>query len=164
MDENKGIESVLTEDRVFPPSTEFSSGAHVSDLASYEALVARATEDPVGFWEEQAHSLEWAEKWTEPLTWKEPHAQWFVGGKINASVNCVDRHVKSGAGDKNAIIWEGEPGEVRKVTYRELAESVGRIGRVLDELGVKSGDRVAIYMPMIPEIAVAMHIALTSSV
>ena len=146
------IDVLLTENRRFPPPPEFAANALVSDPALYE----RASSDPEAYWAEQARALEWMEPWTTVLEWKPPRAQWFVGGKLNVSVNCVDRHVRTERRNKAAIIWEGEPGERRTLTYWDLYIEVNRFAAVLQGLGVAYGDRVAIYLPMIPEAAIAM--------
>ena len=150
------IDSTLKESRVFPPPPEFQEKAHIKSLDEYRALYKRSVEDPEGFWAEQAATLEWARKWDRVLEWKAPFAKWFVNGALNLSENCLDRHVAGPRKDKTAILWEGEPGEVRRLTYAELLKEVCRFANVLKGLGVKAGDRVGIYMPMIPEAAVAM--------
>ncbi len=150
------ITSVLKETRSFPPSAEFSKLAHIKSAAEYEALCKRASDDPDGFWAEQAESLTWFTRWTKVLNWREPHAEWFVGGKINASYNCLDRHLLGPRRNKAAIIWEGEPGDVRVLTYQMLHREVCKFANVLKEQGIKAGDRVAIYMPMVPEAVIAM--------
>jgi len=149
------ITSVLKETRSFPPSQEFADKAHVPSLAHYEKLFAQGRDDTEGFWAEQAESLHWFKKWTKVLDWQEPFAQWFVGGTINASVNCVDRHLEK-RGNKPAIIWEGEPGDTRVLTYKDLHVEVCKFANVLKSLGIMAGDRVTIYMPMVPEAAIAM--------
>ncbi|HEX2069521.1 MAG TPA: AMP-binding protein, partial [Actinomycetota bacterium] len=146
------IDALLTENRVFEPSPEFTSKALWNDPEIYE----RAARDPEGFWAEQAEALHWFQKWHRVMEWNPPWVKWFVGGTLNASYNCLDRHVESGGGDKVAFYWEGEPGEERTVTYRELFEEVCRFANGLKSLGVKKGDRVAIYLGMIPELPVAM--------
>jgi len=148
------IDTLLDEQRSFPPPPGFSSAAHVKDDAPYR----RARQDREGYWADWARQLEWFRPWDKVLEWKPPHARWFLGGTLNASVNCLDRHVRDGRADKVALIWEGEPEprEVRKLTYRELHGLVSRCANVLKGLGVKRGDRVAIYMGMVPEVAVAM--------
>jgi acetyl-CoA synthetase len=150
------IDSTLKESRVFPPPPEFQKKAHIKSLDEYRALYKRSVEDPEGFWAEQAATLEWTRKWDRVLEWNAPFAKWFVNGALNLSENCLDRHVAGPRKDKTAIIWEGEPGEVRRLTYAELLKEVCRFANVLKGLGVKKGDRVGIYMPMIPEAAVAM--------
>ena len=147
-----GISALLQEDRVFEPSAEFVQQASVKDAAVYE----EADRDPEGFWARFAHELEWSQPWRQVLEWKPPHAKWFVDGKINASVNCVDRHVRTARRNKAALIWEGEPGDRRTLTYWDLYQEVNRFANVLKGLGVGKGDRVAVYLPMIPELPVAM--------
>ncbi|HLS58110.1 MAG TPA: AMP-binding protein, partial [Paracoccaceae bacterium] len=146
------IAALLKEDRSFPPPPEFAAAANVKDPAVYD----RAAADPEKFWAEFAGELEWSTPWTRVLEWNPPHAKWFVGGKLNASVNCVDRHIRTWRRNKAAIIWEGEPGERRTLTYWELHRDVCRFANVLRKLGIQKGDRVAIYLPMIPELVVAM--------
>ena len=146
------IDALLKEDRRFPPPPEWTAHAAVSDPAIYQ----RAAADPEAFWADFARQLEWIRPWTEVLRWKPPNAQWFVGGKLNASVNCLDRHVRTARRNKAAIIWEGEPGDRRTLTYWDLFRQVSALANVLKSLGVKKGDRVALYMPLIPELAIAM--------
>jgi acetyl-CoA synthetase len=148
------IDTLLDEQRSFAPPSAFRSAAHVKDDTTYR----RAREDREGYWAAWARELAWFRPWERVLEWKPPHAKWFLGGKLNASVNCLDRHVQGGRGDKVALVWEGEPEprEVRKLTYRELHGLVCRFANVLKRLGVTRGDRVAIYMPMVPEVVVAM--------
>lgn len=146
------IEDYLSEVREFPPSPEFRSQALLTD----DSLARRAAEDWEGFWADQAGALDWFEKWHTVLEWNLPDAKWFVGGKLNVSYNCLDRHVAAGLGDRVAYYFEGEPGDTRTITYAELLADVERFANVLKDLGVRRGDRVAIYMPMIPELAVAM--------
>ncbi len=150
------IESVLTETRSFPPPVAFAATAHVSSMGAYEALYARAAEDPEAFWAEVAHGLHWAKPWDRVLDWKLPDAKWFVGGELNVSVNCVDRHAASARKNKAAIIFEGEPGDSRILTYGQLYREVCKAANALTALGVKAGDFVAIYMGMVPEAAIAM--------
>jgi acetyl-CoA synthetase len=150
------ITSVLKETRSFAPPAEFSAGAHVKSMAEYEALYQRAKADPEGFWAEQAKSLTWAKPSDRVLEWTEPHAKWFVGGQLNVSANCLDRHLAGPRADKPAIVWEGEPGDSRTLTYRQLHEEVCKFANVLLSLGIQPGDRVTIYMPMVPELAIAM--------
>jgi acetyl-CoA synthetase len=146
------IADLLQEDRTFPPPPAFRAQANVND----EGVYARAEKDPEGFWASFASELEWFTPWTTVLDWKPPHAKWFVGGTINASVNCVDRHVRGSRRNKAALIWEGEPGDRRTLTYFDLHRQVGQFANVLKSLGVKRGDRVALYLPLIPELAIAM--------
>lgn len=150
------IESTLSESRVFPPPAEFAARARVKSFEEYEQIYNRAAADPEAFWASVAEELHWFKKWDTILKWDAPHAEWFLGGKINASYNCVDRHLDSWRKNKAAIIWEGEPGEVRTLTYQQLHREVSRFANVLKKTGVVKGDRVALYMPLIPELAVAM--------
>ncbi|MBA3818253.1 MAG: acetate--CoA ligase [Deltaproteobacteria bacterium] len=153
---SQAIESVLTETRSFPPPAAFSETAHVKSAAEYEALYDRAARDPEGFWAERAGELAWATKWQRVLEWKSPDAKWFVGGTLNASVSCLDRHAASWRKNKAAIIFEGEPGDTRVLTYGQLHREVCKTANALTELGIRAGDFVAIYLPMIPEAAIAM--------
>ncbi|MBI2834710.1 MAG: acetate--CoA ligase [Acidobacteria bacterium] len=146
------LAALLKEDRRFPPPPWFSTTAHVADAGVYE----RAAADPEGFWDEWARELEWYRPWERVLDWTPPHAKWFVGGQINVTVNCIDRHVRGARRNKAAIIWEGEPGDHRTLTYFDLYREVTSFANVLKSLGVARGDRVAIYLPLIPELAVAM--------
>ena len=146
------IDVLLQENRKFPPSEEFRRQALISSPDIYD----QAARDPEGYWAKKASELEWMRKWDKVLDWKPPHAQWFIGGKINASVNCLDRHLNGPRRDARAIIWEGEPGDERTLTYAELHREVVRFGSALRSLGVGKGDRVAIYLPMIPEAAIAL--------
>ncbi len=146
------IEAYYLEDRIFPPPPGFAAEALVSDRSLYE----RAEADWQGFWAEQAQGLHWFQPWLSVCEWKLPFAQWFVGGTLNASYNCVDRHVEAGIGDRVAFHWEGEPGDTRTITYSDLLDQVQRCANVLKSLGVQRGDRVNIYLPMIPEAVVAM--------
>jgi acetyl-CoA synthetase len=145
-------DDLLREDRSFPPSAAFKAQAHVSDASIY----TEAERDPEGYWERFARELEWTSPWSRVLDWQPPHAKWFVGGRLNASVNCVDRHARGSRGTKPAIIWEGEPGDRRTLTYQDLLRDVSRFANVLKARGVQKGDRVAIYMPLVPELAIAM--------
>ena len=146
------IDALLDEQRSFPPSDKFRQEARVSDASVYK----KATEDSEGFWESFAKELEWIQPWHRVLEWKPPHAKWFVGGKLNVSVNCVDRHITSARRNKAALIWEGEPGDRRTLTYFDLYRQVSAFANVLKSLGVERGDRVALYMPLVPELAIAM--------
>ncbi|MBI3595220.1 MAG: acetate--CoA ligase [Nitrospirae bacterium] len=150
------IESHLKEKRVFKPSSLFSKSAHIKSLKNYKALYQQAEKNPEKFWGNLAKELDWFTPWKKVLQWKEPFAKWFVGGKLNVSYNCLDRHIKTWRKNKAAIIWEGEPGDTRTLTYQELYREVCKFSNVLKKLAVKKGDRVAIYMPMIPELAIAM--------
>ena len=146
------IDALLNETRKFPPPPAFRAAAHVGD----DKLHRRAEADPEAFWAAQAAELEWFKQWDRVLEWKPPHAKWFTGGKLNVSVNCVDRHIESWRRNKAALVWEGEPGDRRTLTYWDLYVEVRKFSNVLKKLGVKRGDRVAIYMPLIPEVAIAM--------
>ncbi len=146
------IDALLQETRRFPPSPEFTANANVRDPSVYQ----RAHDDPEGFWAEAANRLDWFQRWDKVLEWDAPWAKWFVGGKLNASYNAVDRHNKTWRCNKAAIIWEGEPGDSRVLTYRDLYREVNQFAAVLLDLGVTKGDRVAFYMPMIPELAIGL--------
>ena len=150
----QAIENLLREDRTFEPSPEFRAAALLSDGSIYERTASE--EGFRAFWTEEGNRLDWIEPWSELYTWEPPYAQWYVGGKLNVSANCLDRHVAAGLGDRVAYFWEGEPGETRTITYAELLEETCRLTNALRALGVKKGDRIAIYMPMIPELPVAM--------
>jgi acetyl-CoA synthetase len=150
--QDQGLSALLHEGRRFEPPKEL-----VAQANAQPGIYEEADADPVAWWEQQARSLEWAEPWTDVLDWKVPFAKWFVGGKLNASVNCLDRHVAAGRGDKVAFHWVGEPeGDTRDITYSQLLAMVCQAANALVELGVEAGDRVCIYMPMIPEAVVAM--------
>jgi acetyl-CoA synthetase len=153
---SSNITSVLKETRQFPPPAAFAARAHIKSVSEYERLWQQARDDPLGFWATQAESLSWFRKWDSVLVWDEPHAQWFVGGKINASYNCVDRHLEGPRKNKAAIIWEGEPGDTRVLRYQDLHREVCKFANVLKGLGIKAGDRVTLYMPMVPELVIAM--------
>ena len=150
------IESILREGRKFPPSAEFTSKAWVKGLAEYEALYRRAEQDPEDFWRECARELAWFKPFGKVLDWQYPFARWFVGGELNAAYNCLDRHLAGPRRNKVALIWEGEPGDSRVLTYQMLALEVARCANALKQLGVNKGDRVAIYMPLVPEAMIAM--------
>jgi acetyl-CoA synthetase len=145
------IENLGSESRTFPPSAEFAAQANAK-----AEIYDRAESDRLAFWETQARELTWQKPWDSVLEWKAPYAKWFVGGKLNASFNALDRHVLAGRGDRVALFFEGEPGDTRSITYADLLTDVKKAANALIEIGVKAGDRVAIYMPMIPEAAVAM--------
>ena len=153
---NTNLDSSLRENRVFAPPAEFAAKAHIKSLAEYEAMYRRSVEQPEEFWAEAAKELDWFAPWTKVLQGEAAHSKWFINGKLNLSHNCVDRHALGARKDKVALLWEGEPGEVRRLTYSELHEQVQRFANVLKGLGVKRGDRVAIYMGMSPELAIAM--------
>ncbi len=146
------IDALLKEDRRFPPSAEWRRTATVNDPDVYR----RAAADPEAFWAELARELDWIQPWSRVLEWKPPYAKWFIDGKLNIAANCVDRHVRTARRNKAAIIWEGEPGDRRTLTYWDLYQQVGAFANVLKSLGVKRGDRVALYLPMVPELAIAM--------
>ncbi|HEY9631884.1 MAG TPA: acetate--CoA ligase, partial [Coleofasciculaceae cyanobacterium] len=151
------IESILQEKRLFAPSPEFSQNAHIKSLEEYQQLYEKAKADPQKFWADLAEQeLHWFQKWDTVLDWQPPFAKWFIGGKINISYNCLDRHLTTWRRNKAALIWEGEPGDSRTLTYAQLHREVCQFANVLKQLGVKKGDRVGIYMPMIPEAAIAM--------
>ncbi len=150
------IESSLTEERIFLPPKQFSEQAHIKSFAEYEQIYDQAAENPEEFWASAAESLHWFKKWDTILEWKEPFAKWFVGGTLNIAYNCLDRHLETSRRNKAAIIWEGEPGEIRTITYQQLHTEVSKFANVLKKLGIKSGDRVALYMPLVPELAMAM--------
>ena len=145
------VENLLSEDRTFSPTAEFAAQANIK-----EAEYALADADRIGFWESKAEYLKWDKRWHTVLDWQVPFSKWFVDGKLNASVNCLDRHIDEGRGDRVAFYFEGEPGDARTITYAELLKDVKKAANALTEIGIKAGDRVAIYMPMIPEAAVAM--------
>ena len=146
------IEALLDEERLFPPPEECSQNANIADPDIYQ----RAAKDPEAYWAQAAESLEWIRKWDRVLDWNPPIAQWFIGGKINVSVNCLDRHVRGWRRNKAAFIWEGEPGEERVLTFADLYREVNRFANAMKRLGVKKGDRVTVYMPMIPELPIAL--------
>ncbi|MBS0266502.1 MAG: acetate--CoA ligase [Planctomycetes bacterium] len=151
-----GITSVLQETRTFPPPRDFSAAAHIKSEADYERMWNKAKDDPTAFWGELANQLDWFRKWDKVLEGEMPETKWFVGGRLNASYNCIDRHLKSWRKNKAAIIWEGEPGDTRVLTYQDLHREVCKFANVLKKLGIQTGDRVTLYMPMIPELAIAM--------
>jgi len=146
------LSTLLTEERTFEPSAGFRAQATAGDPAIYD----EAARDPEAFWAGFASELDWMAPWSTVLDWSPPHAKWFVGGKLNVSVNCLDRHVRTARRNKAALIWEGEPGDRRTLTYWDLYREVSRFANVLKQLGVSKGDRVAIYLPMIPELAISM--------
>src|SRR6266480_5213911 len=146
------IDVVLEELRRFPPSEEFRREAVVRDSSIYD----RAARDPEEFWAEQAGQLHWFKRWKTICEWKVPYAKWFLGGKLNVSYNCLDRHIKTARRSRAALIWEGEPGDTRTLTYWDLYREVNHFASALKRGGVKRGDRVTIYMPMVPETAIAM--------
>jgi acetyl-CoA synthetase len=151
-EDQQDISALLSEDRVFDPPEAFRARALVQDRSVYD----RAEADPEGFWADQAERLQWFKRWDRVMEWTPPWVKWFVGGTLNASYNCLDRHVEAGGGDKVAYHWEGEPGEERTITYKELLDEVCKFANALKALGVRKGERVAIYLGMVPELPVAM--------
>ncbi|MEJ7901319.1 MAG: acetate--CoA ligase, partial [Thermomicrobiales bacterium] len=151
-DHHATIEALFAESRTFSPPSDFVNAARLADPAIYDD----ANADPEGFWAKQAESLSWFRKWDQVLEWDPPFAKWFLGGKLNVAYNCLDRHVEAGRGDRVAFHWEGEPGDRKSITYAELLKEVSRTANALKELGVKKGDRVAVYMPMILEAPIAL--------
>jgi acetyl-CoA synthetase len=156
VDGNTNLDSSLRENRVFAPPAEFAAKAHIKSVAEYEAMYRRSVEQPDQFWAEAAKELDWFAPWTKVIEGEAQHAKWFINGKLNLSYNCVDRHALGARKNKIALIWEGESGEVRKLTYGELHTQVQKFANVLKGLGIKRGDRIAIYMGMSPELAIAM--------
>ncbi|MHB1843698.1 MAG: acetate--CoA ligase [Deltaproteobacteria bacterium] len=154
--ENLVIDSVQREDRVFPPPIEFAKKARIGSMEEYRALYRQSMESPDQFWTERAKELVWTKPFDRVLEWQAPHAQWFVGGQLNASQNCLDRHVAAGRGDKSALVWEGEDGETRTLSYAELLVEVCRLANALRTMKVRTGDRVGIYLPLVPEAVIAM--------
>ena len=153
---SQNIESHLVENRVVKPSRKFSKKARIKNMADYKRLHAAALKNPPKFWAKEAAELQWGRKWKSVLKWKVPFARWFDGGTLNVAENCVDRHAASDRKNKAAIIWEGEPGEKRTLTYGQLHRKVCLFANVLKRNGVKKGDRVIIYMPLVPEAVIAM--------
>jgi acetyl-CoA synthetase len=156
MSTTTNIESFQQEERIFPPPQPFSEQAHVKSMDELERLRAEASADPEAFWARMAEDLHWFKKWDTVLKWEPPHAQWFVGGQLNISYNCLDRHLSTWRRNKAALIWEGEPGDQRTLTYQQLHSEVCKFANVLQRAGVTKGDRVALYMPLIPELAISM--------
>jgi acetyl-CoA synthetase len=153
---DSSIDSVLVETRKFPPPAAFAQHAHIKSMAEYEALAQRAHANPDAFWAEVAGEVAWGKHWTKVLDWKLPDAKWFVGGELNATVSCLDRHAHGARKNKAALMFEGEPGDTRVLTYGQLHREVCKAANALSALGVGKGDFVAIYLPMIPEAAIAM--------
>lgn len=159
MPEEKSIQVLMSEKRTFPPSEEFSQKAHIKSLEEYEKIYKRSVEDMEGFWAEIAEkNISWYKKWDKVLEYdfRKPDIKWFIGGKLNASYNCLDRHITTATRNKAAIIWEADDGSYKTYTYQQLYREVNRFANVLKKNGVSKGDRVSIYMPMIPELAIAM--------
>ncbi|MCA9057875.1 MAG: AMP-binding protein, partial [Planctomycetaceae bacterium] len=154
--EPHNIESVLRETRTFAPPATFAANAHISSQEQYEQMWQHAKDDPAGFWGEMAENLDWFRRWDTVMEGAMPDTKWFSGGKINVSYNCIDRHLQSERRNKAAIIWEGEPGDTRVLRYQDLHREVCRFANVLKKLGVETGDRITLYMPMVPELAIAM--------
>src|ERR1700692_5128536 len=150
------IDSVLQAARKFERPDEVRRAAHIKSEGEYERIYRESVEQPERFWGRIANELHWFKEWDKVLEWKNPWAKWFVGGQINLSYNCLDRHVQTHRKNKAAIIWESEPGEVRTLTYQQLHCEVQKFANVLKSPGVKKADRVALYMGMTPELAVAM--------
>ena len=150
------IDSVLQEQRKFEPPSEFAQRAYIKSLEEYERIYKESIEEPEKFWGRVARELYWFKPWDKVLEWNAPWAKWFVGGQINLSYNCLDRHVQTWRKNKAALVWEGEPGEIRILTYQQLLREVQKFANVLKSLGVRKGDRVAIYMGMTPELPIAM--------
>lgn len=151
------IESVLEEKRVFNPPAELAKSAYIKSFEQYQEIYNKSIADPSAFWAELAETeIEWFQKWEKVLDWQPPFAQWFIGGKLNISHNCLDRHLNTWRKNKAALIWEGEPGDSRTLTYAQLHREVCQMANTLKKLGIKKGDKVGIYMPMIPEAAIAM--------
>jgi acetyl-CoA synthetase len=155
MSNSGALDTVMQESRVFPPTKEFAAAARIPSYEAYEKLWNEAAADTEAFWKKQAAELHWFEPFTKTLEWNEPFAKWFVGGKTNASYNCLDVHLQD-RGDKPAIIWEGEPGDARTLTYKQLHQEVCRFANALKSLGITTGDRVSIYMPLTPELIISM--------
>ena len=156
MSSHSAIDSVLNEQRVFEPSDEFRSKAHITSLGEYQRLYQESEEHPEQFWSKIARELHWFKPWDRVLEWELPFAKWFVGGQMNLSYNCLDRHAATWRKNKAAILWEGEPGDSRVLTYQQLLHEVSKCANVLKSLGVGKGDRVAIYMGMVPELPIAL--------
>ncbi len=154
--QDTSIDSTLQEQRKFEPSAEFQKKAHIKSLEEYERLYKESVEQPEKFWGDVANELHWFKPWDKVLEWNAPWAKWFEGGQINLAYNCLDRHVESGRANKTALLWEGEPGDLRTLTYAQLLTEVKKFSNVLLGLGIKKGDRIAIYMGMTPELPIAM--------
>ncbi len=155
-DPSGNITSILIENRVFKPPVEFACKSHVKSFAQYKRIYNASIKDPEKFWANAARELTWFKKWKKVLQWSPPFAKWFAGARINVSYNCLDRHLENWRRNKAAILWEGEPGDSRTLTYQQLHSEVCRFANVLKRLGVAKGDRVVIYMPLVPELAIAM--------
>ena len=156
MVEQKQLDTLLKENRVFKPKSSFSKKAHVSSMSEYKEMYNESVKTPGKFWSKVAKEFIWFKNWKKVLEWKEPHSKWFVGGQTNLAYNCLDRHLTSWKKNKAAIIWEGEPGDSRTLTYQELHREVCKFSNCLKKIGIKKRDRVVIYMPQTPEAAIAM--------
>jgi acetyl-CoA synthetase len=156
MVQEETILSMMHEGRTVPPGDDFKNKANIKSYEEYEKLYQRSVEQPEEFWAEMAEELHWFKKWDKVLSWDPPHAKWFEGGKLNVSYNCLDRHMDTWRRNKAAIIWEGEPGDCRILTYQQLHYEVNKFANVLKSFGAKRGDRICLYLPMIPELAIAM--------
>src|SRR5256885_13585042 len=152
----KNIESHLKETRVFKPARAFAKNARIGNLAQYRRMHRESIRQPEKFWAREARELKWQKPWKKVLEWKAPFAKWFVGGKLNVAENCLDRHLQGPRRNKAAIIWEGEPGDKRILTYQQLHRETCRFANVLKRNKIRKGDRVIIYLPAIPEAAIAM--------
>src|SRR5687768_9581519 len=151
------IDTVMQEKRLFPPPKEFSARARIKSVEEYQRIWDQAAADPAKFWGDLAREeLHWFKPFEKPLVWNEPFAQWFASGQTNVSYNCPDRTFAAGLGNRTAILWEGEPGDTRTLTYADLHREVCEFANVLKSIGIVPGDRVSIYMPMVPELAIAM--------
>ena len=158
------ITSVSRDHRLFRPSAEFKAQANLGSEAAYKRLYDESVNSPEKFWGRQAQEqLVWRKPFKKVLDWKPPHAKWFVGGKLNVSENCIDRHLGTARENKAALIFEGEPGDVRTITYKQLHFHVCRLAHIFENMGVGAGDRVALYLPMIPEAVIAMLAASSDS-
>ena len=152
----ENIESHLVEKRIFKPAKQFSKASRIRGLKHYQRVYRESIARPEKFWAREAGELVWQKRWRKVLQWKAPFAKWFIGGKLNVSENCLDRHLNGPNRNKAAILWEGEPGEKRALTYQQLHREVCRFANVLKRNKIRKGDRVIIYMPTIPEAAIAM--------
>ncbi len=156
MVDDKQFDTLLQEKRVFKPSRDFSKQAHIQSMAQYREMYEESVKRPSRFWTKVANNFHWFKKWGKVMEWTEPHAKWFVGGETNISYNCLDRHLTTWRKNKAAIIWEGEPGDSRTLTYQELHREVCKFANAMRSVGIRKGDRVIIYMPQTPEAAIAM--------
>jgi len=150
------IVNVMKEERLFPPPADFAAKAHIRSIEQYEQIWKEANEDLEKFWGQMAGEIHWFRPYQKVLDWKEPFATWFVGGQTNVSYNCLDAHLKTHRRNKAAFIWEGEPGDTRVLTYEMLHREVCKFANALKKLGIGKGDVVSMYMPMVPELAIAM--------